>query len=230
MMFLPRNLLFKAHSQGLADGFINSGVGLISALVDSIEPETTVLEYGSVSSRFLRLLFIDSVYKRAIGILLSEDVTTIQDDRWSSTKNWPGSFIPESQMQCLSEQVDLAFSNEVFGLIPNLHDHAVQMLEVLKFGGCYYSLFGWHTDNPHLKRHYELRQKRNLPFFAYNLDEVAQTFHQVGFEVGVKRLQVPYFLMFDPTITERRFGNIKTMVSCMEDHCIIFSLRKRGIP
>lgn len=126
------------------------------------------------------------------------------------------------------ESARIAFSHEVLGLLPDLSQHAEQMKKVLEPGGCYYTSFSWHTDNPYLQNHINHRHSRGLSFYEYGLEEVADAFHRAGFEVGVKRIKVPYFLMYDPKITGKRFGNIATMIRCLEDHAVVFSMRLAG--
>jgi len=227
MSICSTDLLLRAHSQGLADGFINFWVGLIGSLVDPVGPETTVLEFGATGSKFLRLLYLVAPYKRATGVVLAEDADG-GDHKWASPPTWPGSFVPEAEAGESAQPVDLAFSTEVLGLLPDLRTHAATMSARIRPGGCYYTSLGWHSDNPHLERHVSIRRSRGLPFYSYSLDDVAHAFHDAGFEVGFKRLKIPYFLMFDPVVTAKRFGTVASMITCLEDHRVVFSFRRLG--
>ena len=137
-------------------------------------------------------------------------------------------FISESAIDAEMPMFDLAFSHEVFSLLPDLETHADVVRRLLAPNGVYYSAFGWHGDNPHSSRQAKIRNEKGLPFHPHSLDAVAETFHRAGFEVGYKRLPMPYFMIYEPTLVNRRFGSVSEMIACLQDHKVLFSFRKGG--
>lgn len=220
-------LLHKAHEQGLGDGFLPFWAGMLAEVLDPVDLSTLILEFGSTNSKFLQLAYLASPYKVALGVVLDVDGIT-GFEKWTAPGDVACRFISESAIDAEVRTFDLAFSHEVFSLLPDLEAHANLAWRLLATDGVYYAAFGWHGDNPHSSRQAKIRIEKGLPFHLHSLDSVAETFDRAGFEVGYKRLPMPYFMVYDPTLVSRRFGSVAEMIACLQDHKVLFSFRKRG--
>jgi len=222
-----KDLLERAHAHGLGDGFLPFWAGMLAEVLGKVAPSAFVLEFGSTGPNFLQLVNLAFPYRSALGVVL--DVDKMEHfTTWPMKTATPCRFVGESAVALEAGSVDFAFSHEVFSLLPDLKAHATLAWRLLSNSGVYYAAIGWHGDNPHTARQAKLRLEKGLPFHPHTLDVIAQAFHAVGFEVGFKRLPMPYFMVYDPNLVSRRFGTATEMISCLQDHKILFSFRKGG--
>ncbi|WP_031597218.1 hypothetical protein [Ferrovum myxofaciens] len=219
-----KEIIWAAHSRGLHDGFINFWMGMLDDVLEDSTQERRVFEYGAMNARFLEFLEIALVVKEGKGIVMQADDRE-QHHVWSRGVGQNLSFTTESKVAAV-QNFDIGFSQEIFSLMPDLTEHARRIWNMLSPTGVYYATFGWHKDNPCSARQAALRQRKDQPFYSYTLDEVVEVFHGKGFEVGVKRLTLPYFMIYDPQVTPARYGSVGDMISCLQDHKILFSFRK----
>lgn len=219
-----KEIIWAAHSRGLHDGFINFWMGMLDDVLEDSTREQRVFEYGAMNARFLEFLEIALNVKEGKGIVMQTDDRG-QNHTWPRGVGQNLSFIAESEV-AIVQNFDIGFSQEIFSLLPDLSDHARCIWDMISPSGVYYATFGWHRGNPCSDRQARLRQCKGQPFFSYNLDEVVEAFHGQGFEVGVKRLTLPYFMIYDPQVTPVRYGSVGDMISCLQDHKILFSFRK----
>lgn len=220
-----KEILWKAHSQNLGDSFINYWAGMLNEVLDQVNSSTKIIEFGSTSSKFLRLVHLAFPYKESTGIILNAD-KNLNPNEWEKPFGTKCNFFYENDNNLNSNYYDLAFSSETFSLIPDLKTHSQQMWNLLGPKGVYYASFGWHKENPLIEKQSNIRKAKKQPFYEYDLDYVVKIFHESGFEVGFKKLPLPYFLIFAPELSFRRFGNIKNMISHFEEQVILFSFRK----
>lgn len=220
-----QEVLWHSHSQNLHDGFINFWQGIFEDVLDPLTPHTKIIEFGSLNSKFLQFAHIHFPYQKATGVLLEIDGDQ-NPTQWIVPPRTQTIFLKENQLSTYNESHDIAFSQEIFSLISDLELHAKTVWNSLGPNGVYYATFGWHSDNPTTKLQEKLRLERKQPFFNYSLDTIALIFHKVGFEVGFKRLSLPYYMIYEPNLIEKRFGNINQMISGLQDHKILFSFRK----
>lgn len=228
MVIDKKKIIWEAHLRGLHDGFINFWMGIINDVLEDTEQELKVFEYGALNSKFLEFLEIVCEIRQGLGIVMSVDDRN-DHHTWPSGRTRNLRFVSESNAQP-ANAFDIGFSQEVFSHIANLSAHARYIWDILSPTGVYYSAFGWHTENPFTARQQSLRSKKSQPFHLHSLDDVVQAFHAQGFEVGVKRLTLPYFMIYDPQITPARYGNVENMIRCQQDHKILLSFRKWGNP
>lgn len=222
-----KSLLQRAHSQGIRHGFIPFWAAMLSEVLEPVRLDARVLEFGMQCPDFLRLAYLAYPYAEGVGVIL--DIDRKASATQSPTSECPRlRFLDETAAESESAGFDLAFSHEILGLLPDLHKHATVMRQLLSPGGVYYAAFGWHGDNPITSIQASIRAEQGLPFHPHPLGEVAATFHSVGFEVSFKRLPLPYFLVYEPEITFRRFGGVPEMISCLQDQKVLFAFRKEG--
>lgn len=219
-----KKIIWEAHLRGLHDGSINFWMGMLDDVLEDTTQGLKIFEYGALNSKFLEFLEIACEVKEGLGIVMQVDDKQ-NHDTWSSGRTRNLVFASESYVQP-THAFDIGFSQEVFSLIPDLTAHARYVWDMLSPTGVYYSAFGWHAENPYTIKQQVLRSQKGQPFHLYSLDEIVQEFHAQGFEVGVKRLTLPYFLIYDPQVTLARYGKIEDMINCQQDHKILFSFRK----
>lgn len=220
-------LLHKAHDCGLGDGFLPFWAGMLAEVLVPVGMSTSILEIGSTNSKFLHLAYLALPYKAALGVVLDvEGITGFE--KWTTPEDVACRFVSESAIDAKETMFDLAFSHEILSLLPDLEAHANVAWQLLAENGVYYAAFGWHGDNPHTSRQAKIRNEKGLPFYPHSLDSVAEAFHKVGFEVGYKRLPMPYFMVYDPALVSRRFGSVAEMIACLQDYKVLFSFRKGG--
>lgn len=220
-------LLWRAHAQGIRHGFLPFWAGMLGEVLVPVRPDQRVLEFGSQGPEFLHLAYLASPYAEGLGVILDID-NCAGCDGWVGDENPRSRFINEAAIGTEAGKYDIAFSHEVFGLLADLHNHASLMRNLLSPGGVYYAAFGWHGDNPASGAQAAIRTERGLPFHPHLLGDVAEVFHSAGFEVGFKRLPLPYFLVYKPDVATRRFGGVPEMISCLQDQKVLFSFRKGG--
>ncbi|MEI7993457.1 MAG: hypothetical protein WCH01_01010 [Methylococcaceae bacterium] len=217
-----KKLLHLAHAHNLGDSFLPFWAGMLSEVLCTIKPTTNILELGSTNTKFLQFIRLAYPYHEGLGVILDVDNIDASEIKADDTCR----FISESMLDSEERQFDIAFSHEIFSLVSNIHLHAETAWHHLAPDGVYYAAFGWHKDNPCSSRQAKLRSDRNLPFYLYQLDYIAATFYEMGFEVGYKRLAIPYFMVYDPQVVNRRFGGVADMITSLQDHKVLFSFRK----
>ena len=86
---------------------------------------------------------------------------------------------------------------------------------------------GSHIQNPLWSKRRELiRTEEKYYAYDYSLDEIASIFYEVGFEVGLKRLPVEYFLIYHPTITKDFSNSLVDLVNTTYENKMLFSFWK----
>jgi len=219
-----KQIIWEAHRRGLHDGFINFWMGMLEEVLEDTAQGQRVFEYGALNSRFLEFLEISCSIEDGKGIVMQLD-EGLQHQTWSSGESKKLAFALESEV-VPAHNFDIGFSQEIFSLVSDLPRHANYIWDMLSPQGVYYSTFGWHNDNPCTAKQAALRNQKGQPFYLHSLDEVVQAFHRQGFEVGVKRLTLPYFMIYDPQVTPVRYGSIGDMINCLQDQKLLFSFRK----
>ncbi len=87
---------------------------------------------------------------------------------------------------------DIAFSHEVLYLLHDLVPHASAIFEALAPGAAYYAVMGVHADSPLMVDwHRSSIEELRLPELR-SIDEVAEVFAAVGFEVAAARLNIGF--------------------------------------
>jgi SAM-dependent methyltransferase len=87
---------------------------------------------------------------------------------------------------------DIAFSHEVLYLLHDLAPHAEAIFDALAPGGTYFAVMGVHADSPLMVDwHRASVEELHLPKLR-SIDEVADLFTAVGFEVSAARLNIAF--------------------------------------
>jgi hypothetical protein len=216
-------LLKKAHASKITHGFINYWVAALSHTLEDFDSNLHYAEIGIQNLQFLELLYIQIPYNVATAVVLENDPMP------SNSTNLPSTKIKISTFEQFNKQpsdIDIAYSFEIFSLIENINSFAQTIFNSLNSNGVYYATFAWHSNNPCTQIQIELRKDKNQNFYLYTLDDIVQAFHQAGFEVSIKKINMPYFLVVDPKIIYRRYGSLLNMLDSCYNHLFLFSFRK----
>jgi hypothetical protein len=219
-----KSLLRRAHARKIYHGSMSFYLALLGEVREAWPPEGTVLEYGAVGSEFLRLVHLAFEYGEAIGLLLGADDPV-------GAKCWPPPTGPRCRFASAANgpvapaSVDVAFSQEVLGLLPDLTAHARDMFDWLRGGAYYYAAFGWHAAAPRYPSRAKRLQEREVALHAHTLDGAAAALHAAGFEVAVKRLPVTCGVVYDPN-TAVANGNLAALLEDVHEHKYLFTCLK----
>jgi SAM-dependent methyltransferase len=144
-----------------------------------------VLDVGCNRGGFLRLL-VDRI---GIGEGYGYDpASSAIDDARRLARAQPLNFETAATVPPGWSDFDAAFSHEVLYLVHDLPTHATALFTSLVPGGSYYATIGVHADSP-LMTNWHARNAANLDLPGpYRLEEVADVFERVGFDVSMGRL------------------------------------------
>ena len=86
---------------------------------------------------------------------------------------------------------------------------------------------GSHIENPlWSKRRKIIRAEESYKAYDYSIEEVAEIFYTAGFEVGIKRLPVEYFLVYHPEVTKNFSNSLLDLVNTTYNNKMLFSFWK----
>ena len=213
-----------AHEIGISNGNFLFWASMIRQVIRRSTADETVLDYGCGDGQFLRLLH--QMRPMASGLGVDTDTMAIDQARKAVRQGEPLEYAPPDVLKNVKQRFDLIFSQEVFWMIEDLPALAQTLFRVAKERGEYYATFGCHVANPLWPHRRQLLQDEGFRTFDYSLDQVADIFDAAGFEVGLKRLPVEYFLVYEPGFTSRRAQTLSKLVETTHDHKMLFCFRR----
>lgn len=158
--------------------------------------EKTILDFGCNQGGFLKELYKQKPFKKAVGIDIAEESIALAN---LNLNGEPVDFAHSSVLKNYNNSFDIAYSHEVLYLLPNLQDHAKEIKSCLKDDGVYYAVIGCHTDNPLWKDWYKIISSySNVPVKNYSLDDYAQAFFKEGFCVSALPFSMDNFIQLKP--------------------------------
>ncbi len=183
----------------------------------------TILDFGCNQGGFLKTLYKNKPFKKAMGVDIAEG--SIE----SANLNLSGEPIDYMHTGFLSkyeDSFDVAFSHEVMYLLPNLRDHAAQIKSCLKEDGIYYAVIGCHTDNPLWTQwHKIISSYSNVPVQNYSLNDYADAFFKEGFSVSVLPFSMDDFIPLKPH--NEYFPNVMDSINYYTRNKIFFRFQKK---
>ena len=213
-----------AHRIGIESGNITFWIAMVHEIVRQHSSDEVVLDYGCGDGQFLRLLNSMRPFARGLGIDVDLDKVSEASD--AVREGEPIAYAGPEALNGESQSFDLAFSQEVFWMVEDLEELAQRIYGVMKEGGEYYATMGCHIENPLWLHRRRLLKEEGYRVYDRSLDEVADIFHRVGFEVGLKRLPVEYFNLFDPEFTRARAQSLSRLVETTSEHKMLFYFRR----
>jgi SAM-dependent methyltransferase len=162
------------------------------AMIDTIDVDLTgrrVLDAGCNRGGFLRLLVDESHIAQGYGY---DPASAAIDDARRLGGSRPLTLEVSSTVPLGWDGFDAAFSHEVLYLLDDLEVHAASMFDALQPAAPYFAAMGVHAGSRMMAAwHASVAAELALPRL-YDLDEVAETFADAGFEVSVGRLRLGF--------------------------------------
>lgn len=197
--------------------------GLISSVEEVDLSEKTILDFGCNCGGFLRLLHSLRPFKHGIGIDIAvKPIETARSRRGQLPIDYR---VLDADLK-LDGKIDVAFSNEVVFLLPDLREHARFIYSILRPAGAYYLALGCHTENP-LWNGWKPMLARDtvLPVFDYSPEGIAKTFADESFSVAVRRLNYQGFVPVH--LPDTYYPKITDMLDHYQSHKLIFRMEKK---
>lgn len=218
----------QAHSQIGLDGNLPFWISMIKESKKVLKPNTkkSVLDFGCADGKFLQLLDLMDDLEDGLGIDLDEKLIEIAQKKYDKSHiNYEIS--KQKTLAKYDEYFDVVYSQEVIYTIKDLKGHAKEIFSSLKKGGFYFATIGSHIQNPLWdKRRKMIREEESYYAYDYSIEEVAEIFYSVGFEVGIKRLPVEYFLVYHPKLTKEFSNSLLDLVDTTYENKMFFSFWK----
>lgn len=207
----------------MAKGHEPSWAALISHMTEINLDKKDILDFGCNRGGFLKNLYQEKPYHHAVGVDIAEDSIAFAN---ANKENVPCRYDHISYIKNMDNAFDIVFSHEVIYLLPDLKLHAQDIHRVLKNNGVYYLAIGEYEENELWPRWKSVIETFSpVPPQTYSLKDIATCFHDVGFDVSVRRLICDGFFNYDPSDTKY----IKTpteLINFMTRDMILFRLVK----
>jgi SAM-dependent methyltransferase len=162
------------------------------AMLDTIDTDlsgTRVLDVGCNRGGFLRVLVDHSRIGEGFGF---DPASGAIEDARRLAGGRPLHYECGDAVPAGWGDFDVAFSHEVLYLLHDLPAHAQDVFAVLKPGASYYAVEGVHTNSPRMAEwHARSVEELHLPPL-YDIDAVARTFSEAGFDVALARMSFDF--------------------------------------
>lgn len=218
----------QAHQKVGLDGNLPFWISMIKESQKILQPNSgkSVLDFGCGSGKFLQLFDLMDNLKDGLGLELDNElIKTANENNQNSSIDYK--VYRNRILDNYNEYFDVVYSQEVLYTLKDLKNHAEEIFNSLKKGGFYFATMGSHIQNPLWSKRRELiRTEEKYYAYDYSLDEIASIFYEVGFEVGLKRLPVEYFLIYHPTITKDFSNSLVDLVNTTYENKMLFSFWK----
>lgn len=186
----------------------------------------TILDFGCGDGKFLHLYKMINNFKEGYGVEL--DGTLIEEANSIKTSDMHYFKYSKEFFDNKNEFFDVVYSQEVLYTIKDLKTHAKEIFDILKPDSYYFATMGSHIQNPlWALRRQEIRKdydngESHYYAYDYSLDEVASIFYEVGFEVGLKRLPLDYFMVYHPKLTRDFSNSFYDLTKTAEEEKMLF--------
>lgn len=203
-------------------------ISMIKASQMVMPPETSkvVLDFGCGEGKFLPVFDLMDDLKAGVGFEVDEKLLSSAKETAINSKI---SYAHYDELSKYENYFDVAYSQEALYTLPDLKKHAQEIFNCLKKGGYYFATMGSHIQNPLWSHRRDIiRREETYPVCDYSLEEVANIFFDVGFEVGLKRLPVEYFIIYHPEITKSFSKSYLDLVNSTYENKMLFLFWKEN--
>ena len=184
----------------------------------------TVLDYGCGEGQFLRVLNRMRPFAEGVGVDI--DSAALERGRAALSKGEPIELGVPDLLMHTKWRFDQVFVQEVFWMIEDLPELAGRLHSLTKDGGECYATMGCHVGNPLWEHRKAWLQGQGFTAFDYSIDEVAKIFYEAGFEVGVKRLPVDEWAVYNPVHTPTMTSSLAEQIAATAEHKMLFHFRR----
>lgn len=179
-----------------------------------------VLDFGCGDGKFLPVFDLMDDLKKGVGVEIDNNLLSTARESAFSNKV---SYSHYDELNKYQDYFDVAYSQEVLYTLPDLKKHAEEMFNCLKKGGYYFATIGSHIQNPLWSHRRDIiRREETYPVHDYSLEQIANIFFDAGFEVGLKRLPVEYFIIYHPEITKSFSKSYLDLVNSIYENKMLF--------
>ena len=218
----------QAHDKVGLDGNLPFWISMIKESQKLLKPDTkkNVLDFGCAKGKFLQLFDLMDILNNGLGLELDNHLIE-QAKLKNENKSIKYTLYTNNILENHHDYFDVAYSQEVLYTIKDLKSHAEKIFHTLKKGGFYFATMGCHIDNPlWSKRRKIIREEERYYAYDYSIEEIAEVFHAIGFEIGLKRLPVEYFLIYHPEKTKIFSNSLLDLVNTSYENKMLFSFWK----
>lgn len=218
----------QAHEKIGLDGNLPFWISMIKESQKILTPNVkkSVLDYGCGEGKFLQLFDLMDEMESGLGLELDKALLKIANSN-NKNRHIEYKLNQNKVLDGYKENFDVVYSQEVLYTIGDLKKHAKEIFDSLKKGGVYFATMGSHIENPlWSKRRHAIRDEERYYAYDYSIEEVASIFYNVGFEVGIKRLPVEYFLIYHPKTTREFSNSLLDLVNTSYENKMLFSFWK----
>jgi len=218
----------QAHKKIGLDGNLPFWISMIKESQKVLKPNKrkSVLDFGCGDGKFLQLFDLMDDLDIGLGLELNKDLIKKAKQK-NNNNSIQYKHYKENIIKKYDAYFDAVYSQEVIYTIKDLKSHAQEIFDSLKNGGFYFSTMGSHIDNPlWSKRRKIIREEEKYYAYDYSIEEIAEVFYSVGFEVGIKRLPVEYFLVYHPKMTKEFSNSLLDLVNTTYENKMLFSFWK----
>ncbi len=218
----------QAHERVGLDGNLPFWISMIKESQKVLKPniEKNVLDFGCGDGKFLQVFDLADKLKSGLGVELAQNLINRANEK-NKCKKINYALYTDKLLENNKEYFDAAYSQEVLYTIEDLKAHAQTIFSSLKKGGFYFSTMGSHIENPlWSKRRKIIKDEEKYYAYDYSIEEVAEIFYSIGFEIGIKRLPVEYFLVYHPEITKNFSNSLLDLVNTTYENKMLFSFWK----
>ena len=185
-----------------------------------------VLDFGCGDGGLIQLFNLMDKLDNGLGIDLDKELIKIANEK-NENENITYIASKDNILKKYNKYFDVAYSQEVIYTIKDLKFHANEIFNSLKDGGYYFATIGSHIDNPlWSKRRQLIRDEENYYAYDYSIEEIANIFYDIGFQVSLKRLPVDYPLIYNPKSTKEFSNSLVDLVNTSYENKMIFSFWK----
>lgn len=188
--------------------------------------ERTILDFGCGDGKFLHLYKMIDAFKHGYGIELDDSLLEEANKIKTSDMNYAK--YSQDFLDSKKDFFDIVYSQEVLYTIKDLKSHAKEIFDILKPDSYYFATMGSHIQNPlwslrrtEIRKDYD-SEKSHYYAYDYSLDEVASIFYEAGFEVGLKRLPLDYFMVYHPKLTREFSNSFYDLTKTAEEEKMLF--------
>lgn len=185
-----------------------------------------ILDFGCGDGKFLHLYKMMDDYSAGYGLELDENLL-LEANKHKAENMTYEKYSPEF-FNNKKDFFDVVYSQEVMYTIKNLEEHAKEIFNIVKEDGYYFATMGSHIQNPLWSHRRDViredfkNDKSHYYAYDYSLDEVSKIFYDAGFEVGIKRLPLDYFMVYGKNITREFSNSLYDLVKTAEEEKMLF--------
>lgn len=220
---------FEVYQQGYQHKNLIFWVAMLNAVVDPVAKSHHILDFGCGQGVFLRLLYDYFPYETGFGIDVDQNCINYAKQQLSKQKkSYPIHYLTNDNFdfEIYQDYFDIIFCQEILWCNEDITEVAKTLYGLLKPNGQCYMTVGCHSENPMWIYRKNMMKEENIATYTHHLDEIAQIFSDVGFVVGMRRLPLDGFVMFNPNKKVSDTYSFSKLVKTTYENKMLFYFEK----